>query len=450
MKQGYLTEQFLNQLLELRNKSFSEEEKVIAKLCLLDYLGVTFAGAKILEAKHQSLFEVFEECGNYTPIGASLETSISSAVFINGLSAHIAELDDGVILSSVHPGSPLFSTLLPVLKKYRCSGEDLLKIILIGYEAIVRLSNAIQPSHKQLGYHATATCGAIGSAIALGMLMNFDAVKLKAAFSAAIISAGGSLKAIEDNSEFKPFNVANASRNALTAVSMAKAGYQGPEDPLLGSRGMLSLMSKNYNTAELIKPTEAPLSIKDVYFKPYAACRYCHPAIDAILHIRASPGFDLHEIDKIRIRTYELAVFNHDHIEIPNVSSAKMSIPFSVAVALVTGNASLGEFEDKTLSDQTIVDLTKKVEVIVDPIATQQFPKKSMASVEVVLKSRDQLDYAVDYPKGEPQNPMSLGEIRDKFYSLMRFAGKDEALISTIYDKVQNLEYDCKELVDIL
>lgn len=445
-----LTDKFIDELYDLSLSSFSSSDIHHAKGFLLDYLGATFAGASMIRERGNILIEMLQSDGKSSVIGFGKYSSPQSAVFINGLSAHVAELDDGVISGSVHPGSPLFSALLTFSESEKVTTKQFLKGTIIGYEAIVRLANMVQPSHKKKGFHATATCGAIGTAIGISVMLGMSKEEIKNAFSAAVISASGTLKAIEDNSELKPFNVGNAALNGYMAVLMARAGFQGPEDALTGQRGFLSVMSDDFDESQLFKMKGEPLALNKVYVKPYAACRYCHPAIDAAFSIRENYSITISQIKEIKVKTYQLAVKNHDHTLINNVSSAKMSIPFSVAIALKTGKAGMSEFSYGNIHNPELSELTNKVSVISDEEFTAGFPQQSASSVEVITTEHESFYEKVEYPKGEPENPLSEEELIKKFEVLMKYAGKETDEIKKIYEVVFNIENRLQDLYSLL
>jgi 2-methylcitrate dehydratase PrpD len=56
----------------------------------------------------------------------------------------------------------------------------------------------------------------------------------------------------------------------------------------------------------------------------------------------------------------------------------------------------------------------------------------------------------VDYPRGEPENPMSLEEIINKFLSLSMYGGKNQTESYQIIEKVNNIETDFEYLFDLL
>src|SRR5690606_28432317 len=115
------------------------------------------------------------------------------AALVNGMHAHVAELDDGERFGMFHPGAPILSALLSVANEKNISGTAFLRGIVIGYEAAIRVASALQPGLKDQGYHATGVCGTIGAAIGIGAALGFSKQQLKGAFSAAATSASGIL-----------------------------------------------------------------------------------------------------------------------------------------------------------------------------------------------------------------------------------------------------------------
>ena len=165
--QDNLTDRFIEEL-EVFGKTPLEPNTVAqAKNCFLDYLGATLAGSRMIQEKGDQMLSFFEAEGQSKVIGFAKRAGLMNAAFINGVSSHVAELDDGVISGIIHPGSPIISAMLPVAESKRIDGLSFLKALVIGYEASVRIAESIQPNHKLNGYHATATCGSIGAAIAI-------------------------------------------------------------------------------------------------------------------------------------------------------------------------------------------------------------------------------------------------------------------------------------------
>ena len=190
-----LTTQFLDGLQLVNHRIQAASHQHLIKRSLLDYLGATIAGSRILKSQASSLLQDFAAGAPAAQvIGFDTRASLESAVLVNGLSSHVAELDDGLRYGSVHPGAPIFSALLPLAEQCGFKAEQLLHGVSVGYEAAGRLAMAIQPSHRNLGYHATGTCGAVGVAMGIGAALAFTPEQMRNTLAAAVASASGMLQ----------------------------------------------------------------------------------------------------------------------------------------------------------------------------------------------------------------------------------------------------------------
>lgn len=431
-----LTDRFLQNICDIRKDDVDPRVEKLVRFYLVDTIGVALAGAKDLTVKEESLIELTSCTGvGVRPIGRQKIVNLADAVFINGLSSHFLELDDGVRYGVIHPSAPLFSALLPLAAYYKVDWKDFVKGAICGYEVSIRLAAAMQPSHYSCGFHPTATCCASGVAVGLAVMLGWDNATLKDAFSSACISAAGTLKVLEDVSQLKPFNCANAARNGYTAAMMAKAGFRGPKDVLSGDTGFLKMMSDTYSE-EILTGKRDYLYLEKIYQKPYASCRHTHPEIEACFRIRKDKSFDLQAIKHIRVTTYKGVIGKHDFKEIHGESSARMSIPYSVAIALATGNAGIAEFAEPFVSDEAVLALTKKVDVVPDVELSKLVPDKRVAIVEVTLNDGSTLTDRVEYPKGEPENPLSEEENLIKFLSMTAHAGLSDEKAKDIYTEI--------------
>lgn len=420
-----------------------------ARKSLLDYLAVTCAGSKFQEEKLKKYYEFVEpEEGNYKVIGMGKNLALKESVFLNGLNAHALDFDDGTNSGIIHLGSPIFSLLLPLAQKYNIKNEDILRAAIIGYETSYTMAVSIQPGHKKMGYHATGTCGLLGATLAAAYMLNFTEEERFQAFASAVVASSGMLKVLDGKSELKPYNVAKASLLSLTALHMAKAGFKGDSDPL-GGRGFIKMMTGKESVN--LKPTllNGTYAIMKSYTKPYASCRYTHPSVEAAIRLKNKYQLKADEIKHIDIRTYDLAVFAHNHVEIASPYSAKMSIPYAVSVGLIYGSAGLREFSENTVRNKKILELTRKVCVNADKDLSQLFPNKQTAVVSVTTLN-GVVEERVDFPKGEPENPLTDDEFKDRYSMLMDYAEINEANSNEIYDIVYRENSTVNEMMVFL
>ena len=417
-------------------KEIPQSVNIAARFALLDYLGVWLAGARIMGDQCDA---VYQDLGDSMPTRA----------MIGGIYAHVVELDDGHRIGMVHPGATVISGLLAVAKKFPVSTDNFLRGIIVGYEVTIRLACAIQPSHKLKFYHATGTCGTVGTAMGIAAMLGFDFEQTKSAISAATTSAAGILEMIDGDTQMKPYNAGRAAMDGVAAAFIGRAKFRCPGDALGGKRGFLSVMTDAPKMQFLTDFTDGEFKIESIYRKPYAACRHCHPSIEAALSIRKMDGFELDKVDRIDVETYRLAVEGHDHTQIEGVNSAKMSIPFSIAVALCTGKAGMEEFSDERVLDSSVLSVAEKVHVSANDELSALCPQKRVAKVTVKTSSVS-FSETVVYPKGEPENPMTEDELKSKFIGLASYGGLTEESCYAVIDEVFKETMDLNRIFGLL
>ena len=443
-----ISEKYFYAIDEVAKREIPVEVMTRARCSLLDYLAVTCAGAAFQKEKLNGYFDFAQpESGDFKAIGTGWNIVLKEAVFLNGLNGHALDFDDGTNSGIIHLGSPIFSLLLPLAQRYGNTIKELLKAAIVGYEASYTMAVSIQPKHKALGFHATGTCGMLGATLAAAYMLGFTEEERYQAFATACVAASGMLKVLDDGSELKPYNVAKTALLSLTSLQLAKSGFKGHNDPLGGYRGFLKIMTGDEHTE--IKPTllNGTYAIMKSYTKPYASCRYTHPPIEAVIHLRNQYGITADHVRSIKVETYDLAVKGHDHTDIKGAYSAKMSTPYSTAVALIYGKAGLQEFEDSVLGDDIVNHLTKKVIVIADNELSSIFPDKQSAIVTITTIDGNTCSERVDYPKGEPENPLTDDEFWQRYEALMAYAEIDKDVYTPIYNNVNKPNVKAIDLI---
>lgn len=421
------------------------------KESLLDYIACVYAGRHALGERGCTLEAEFSaENGHGLAIGSRANAPMGTAAFLNGLFAHALDYDDGVNRGIIHLGSPVFSVLLPLASTNGVSGDDLIQAAVAGYEAAWTLADTVQPAHKLRGFHATGTCGCVGAAYAGARLLGCDEGATFRAVSTALVSATGMLKVLDDDSELKPYNVAKAAMLAVAAVNVAQAGFEVPDDALGGERGFLDVFAGSRDLPVTPPLLDGKYAMERTYTKPYAACRYCHPAIEAASLIGGDIGHDCDGVESISVRTYDLAVRGHDHDGLESPASAKMSIPYGVAVALLFGRAGLAEYEPDIHGDSRVARIARSVKVSPDSSCSELFPEETVATVEVRMRSGAVLSRTVKHPKGEPENPLGREGVCAKFRELISWAGMSDGWADEVIGCVFDVEERLPRLLELL
>lgn len=404
-----------------------------ARNVLLDYLGVLAGGRRYLKEKYHELM-----------------ASAPSEAFLNGFAAHVLELDDGHRHGMIHLGASIVSAVLDAAKKEGLKSDDVLRGIVMGYEVAVRCARAIQPGHKERGYHVSGTCGTIGSAMGISFACRYNEEQLKSTLACAVSSAAGVLEIQEQASELKPYNVGRAALAGVVAVQVGKLGLPGPDDILGGKRGFLAALTSTPKPEFLTDFSNGEYAIMGIYQKVHAACRHCHPAIDATIEMRNNLNMKPEQIDHIEVRTYKLAVGSHDHTEIMGISSAKLSTPYAVALALVKGSAGYADYNEANLDDYNIKLITRKVRVLEDENLTEQSPAVRGAKVTIYLKDGNVYESTCLYPKGEPEHPLTQDELELKFRGLAMYGGLAIADCDKVIEEVGKDDFSINKIMSLI
>ena len=428
---GNITETFIAGLID---KSLIIPYGVMrqARKVLLDYLGVLVGGKKYLKENHPELL-----------------TAVPSAVFLNGFAAHVLELDDGHRHGMIHLGASIVSAVLDVAKKEDLHSDDVLRGIVMGYEVAVRCARAIQPGHKERGYHVSGTCGTIGSAMGIAFACNYNKEQMKSTLACAVSGAAGVLEIQEQASEMKPYNVGRAAIAGVVAAQVGELALLGPDDILGGKRGFLATLTDTPKPEFLTDFSNNDYAIMGIYQKVHAACRHCHPAIDATIDMRNDLDLKPDQIDKIEVHTYKLAVGSHDHTQIMGISSAKLSTPYAVALAIVKGSAGYADYNETNLDDYWIKNLTRKVSVIEDENLTAQSPAVRGARVTIYLKDGNIYEAPCLYPKGEPEHPLTQEELEEKFRGLALYGGLTLKECDEMIEEIGKEEFSINKIMNI-
>lgn len=218
-------------ICQTKFSDLSQEVIDQTKMCILDWIGVTLAGARQKLAK--VLTEVVKTWGGKpecTIIGNGMKTSCLNAALINGVISYLVKLDQASPHGSgVHPQSPMIPAALAVAEWKELGGKDFITAVVLGFEILVRVAMAVNPSHMgERGFHCTGTCGTFGSATAAGKLLKLSEEQIVHALGIAGTQAAGLTVSMEASS--RSLHTGKACHDGILAAMLAKKGFTGAED----------------------------------------------------------------------------------------------------------------------------------------------------------------------------------------------------------------------------
>lgn len=391
----------------------------LAKLCVLDWLGSAIAGGTTRPI--QMFVRVAQGFGGKpqaTLIPDGSKTSCHLAAMVNAASSHVVEMDDLHKPSVLHPAAPVIPAAMAVAERDGISGAELLPAIVAGYEVAIRAGEALGPSHYRF-WHTTATCGVFGAAAAVGKVLCLTPEQIVWALGSAGTQSAGLWEFLTEGAMSKQLHPAKATADGLLAAFLAQQGFTGASQIFEGEKGLSRVTSAAPDLERLTEGlADSPLRILENSFKAHAACYHIHSTIDAALTLKARFNLKPAEMRKINVRLYSAALDLLEKVEPINPYAAKFSIPYCVATALLQGRVGLDDFTHEGIRDQTINRLMSTVVLQRDTELDRVYPDKWPAIVTVETATGMRHETRVDYPKGDPNNPMTREELIEKFHGL--------------------------------
>jgi 2-methylcitrate dehydratase PrpD len=243
------------------------------------------------------------------------------------------------------------------------------------------------------------------------------------ALGSAGTQAAGLWEFLIDGAMSKQLHPAKAAADGLLAALLAEQGFTAASRIFEGEKGFCRATARSFDLNCLTDGLgTSPLRILSTSFKAHAACYHIHSSIDAILEARRVHSLEPAGVKRVHLRLYPAALDLLEKVEPQSPYAAKFNIPFCVATALVYGDLGLSAFTAERLRDPKILAVKKHVSLSRDPDLGKEYPERWPAVAEITVKSGETYTTRVDYPKGDPKNPMTREELVSKFHSLTELA----------------------------
>ncbi len=417
------------------------------KRAVLDWFGSAMAGALEPPARMaRTVMAGFGTSDEATVLPGGRASALGAAL-ANGVASHILELDDVHKGSTLHGAAPIVPAALGVAERERSDGRAFLLAVALGYEAGLRVGEAVNPSHYRF-WHPTGTAATFGSAAAAGSLLGLDAQRMLDAMGTAGTQAAGLWEFNADGAMSKHLHPGKAAFNGLFAADLARAGFTGATRILEGDRGFFRATSDAYDADRVTAGLGERWKVSENCFKLHACCGHTHTAIDTALELRAQLGWlgqeALSQVREISISTYGPGF---EIVREPNPRTpyqAKFSLAYVVASALLEGRVGLEQFATDRfmpsgVTEPGIAALLTRTRIAVDPGLTARYPEAWPARLRLVLANDQVIDAGADYPRGNPENPVPTETLEGKAYDLISPRYGDEIALRVL-EAVRGLE----------
>ncbi|MCP4351181.1 MAG: MmgE/PrpD family protein [Desulfobacterales bacterium] len=406
----FSTEKLAARIINTRYEDLPPSVSRSVSLCLLDLIGVACAGYNTASATAmRRTVKSLVKPGPATVWFSSDKLLPCGAALANASSASALDLDDGHRKAAGHPGASIIPAAIAQGQAAQASWQDIVKAVVLGYETGCRISKA--RDFEKLPTMSTGRWCAYGAAVAVGTLRGLEPVPMAQAIAIAgvqspeLSAAGYSVVMGNHVKEGIPW----ATMTGMVAVDLAQSGLSGPLD---------ILDNPDYYDSDIIFDRWGEKwAVDEIYFKPYACCRWIHAAIDALTSLISENSIVSGEIEAVEVFTFRRALMLSNETDPSSVEGAQYSLPFCLALTAVEGIHGLRPVKPEHLGRPDLVEFASKVSLTADDDLDALFPDKAPARVRILYRGKQYRKIIYD-PWGDPGNPFSQNDLEEKFISV--------------------------------
>lgn len=403
----------------VRFEDLSSAAVASAKRSTLDTMGAMLAGSKAVGI--DTVVNLAKSWGGSEQahlVGFGYHLPAPLAAWCNGTMARVLEIDDCVDFLPVHPSASVVPALLTLSElKKGLSGQDFLSALAVGQDLIIRMGLAVRQNAMQSGRNNMFKI--FGPTAALARAMEFGPQETQNAMGIAFSFAVGDGQCALDGALTLGLQQGIVAQGALLSVLLSSQGFTGARDFLLGKFGYLRAFEPDPRLEYLTEDLGKTFYGEQISIKPFSACRATHPAIELALRLRREANIKTKSIRKVTVRTcpevYQLVGSPREvKINPDSIPTARFSIQFTVAAALVRGDVFLKELEPGSINDHEILDLARRVYVESDSSLRTDFIL-GRTVLEIESERHLPMKKEIELPLGNPSRPMEYEACATKF-----------------------------------
>lgn len=328
-----------------------------------------------------------------------------------GYLGNVLEMDDVHRAALLHPGPVVWPAALSAAREAGCGMAAMLDGAIRGYEAMIAVGATFDAFHYA-HWHPTATAGGFGGAAAAAAIFGLSPEQTVWALGHSGSTACGLWHMRHADVMTKQLHVVHASLEGLWCARTARAGFTGPAAILEGPQGLYEAMTRAPKPLMLGEGWH----LAEVSFKPWAACRHAHPAIDAALALKDEGALG----GEVLVETYADALAFCDRPAPRTPVEAKFSLQHAVAVVAERGAPTPADFEPDAIS--ALAKSRARVRVAEAAEFSARYPEHFGARVTAGGRTVELSDTL-----GDPERPLSSDGVIAKARALMAWGGLPDA-----------------------
>ena len=414
-----------------------------AKTCLADLIATLAAGSQtpltsIMRQLCEQQFAAGENAPQARALSGAGQLSPAGSALVDGMVIDSMDAHDGHALTKGHVGCAVLAAINSYIRstKKSVSGRDLLKYLVAGYEIGTRSGIVLHASCDD--YHSSGAWNAVTCAALCADFLQLNREQFEHALGIAEYHGPRSqlMRDVDHPTMIKD----GSGWGAMTGVSAAYMAQLG----LTGAPALTVLEESAQSYWQDLGERWYQL---EQYIKPYPVCRWAHPAIDAVIALRQQHSFHPDDVLKVRIHTFHNAARLAQKMP-QSTDQAQYAITFPVAVALCYAQVLPQHILEAGLQDQSVREMFSRIDILEDPQLSTRFPAERLARVSIQLKQGEIYRSEPFIARGDPQNPLTTEQTKDKFYSLTRpvWGQQTAAEIDQMINQLDQPDSDAKTL----
>jgi len=419
--------ELVRNILQTSFEAFDADVVNLAKSRMIDVVGCLIGGANASGCS--MLLDLVREWGGRkesTILVHGDRAPVHHAAMVNSVMARSYDFEacNPFVDGKFYPGhisGTTVPTAIAVAEQKAANGKDLLTALILGDDLTARI-NAASNFTLDAGWDCVGTVNMFGATAIAGKLWGLDENQMLNAFGIVINQLAGTMQNIFDGVHTFKLPQGLAAQAGVFSAALARKGFTGVKDPLLGKYGYFCLYCRTYQPEMLTKDLGKKF-YSDITFKLYPSCRVTHGAIDCALELVRLNEIKPQDIDEVIV---DISPAGRDFAtgqpfrtgEVPE-ANALFSFQYAVANALLRKSVRLEHFTEESIKDPMIVDLVDKIRLN----TTISSEARHAARVKVKMKQGQEFEKGVNVPKGvETLTPLTSIEKREKFMNNVAFS----------------------------
>src|SRR5271169_5411930 len=403
-------------------EDLSQDATYQAKRFFLDSVGCALGGYQ----QHDVVIalEVLGEIagqGKATVIGTGKQMDAVSASLANALMIRCMDYNDIYWKQDPSHPSDIFPAAIACCERVGGDGRELIVGLVLGHEFEMRLCEAAFPGIRERGWHH-ATLTAFVSPIVAARMLHLDCTKMQHAIGISA-SARSTLGAVTAGKLTMMKNTVDpmATQSGVFAALLAEKGYSGPEHVIDGKEGLVHCLGPEWKLNVLTDGLGESWRITQCGMKAFPSEALTHTPISATLALVKDNDLMPDDVANVYVRTTARGadiLSDANKYDPHSKETADHSLPFVIAAAIAERQVTPLQFTMEKITDPTIRAQLNKIVVVADPQIEKVFP--ALQRVVATIQTSDGREFSkqLDYPKGDPRNPLTDKEVEEKFETL--------------------------------